>query len=476
MKLSTIKIKDMYAIKDITLDNKDVEITGNNATGKTSIIDAIRFALQNKSQKECIVRTGAEEGEILVETDTGISIRRKERIGMASLDTVKDGKTPITKKEAFLRNLFSDLQLNPVEFISMKKEEQNRIILDLIDFKWDKEWIIKEFGELVPEINYSQNILKVLADIQSEDSYYYRTRQEINRESKGKVAVVEDIAKELPDKYNSSDWENKTLGEQYSKIESIKENNRRIEKAQSVMESHEEKVKTFDAEKKSSRDSLDRQLDSVKSQVEKEMIELENKLMKSKEEIKQVEAARTKGKENIDLQYKADVAKLEGIVEENKEIAKGKIVDTSDLLEEVHYTETMKGYIGEYTRMVSYQKDIENLNIQSEGYTTLIEHARELPGVILAQSKLPLEALSIKDGVPLIKDRPISNLSDGEKLDLCVEIANLQKTSLNLVLIDGAEKLSPQNRERLYAKCKAKNVQFIATRTTKEDTMQVVEL
>ena len=47
---------------------------------------------------------------------------------------------------------------------------------------------------------------------------------------------------------------------------------------------------------------------------------------------------------------------------------------------------------------------------------------------------------------------------------------------LQIILIDGTEKLSTGLREKLYKKCKEKGLQFIATRTTDDTAMTVVEL
>jgi hypothetical protein len=62
---------------------------------------------------------------------------------------------------------------------------------------------------------------------------------------------------------------------------------------------------------------------------------------------------------------------------------------------------------------------------------------------------------------------PLSNLSDGEKLDLCVDVAISNPKGLQIILIDGTERLDDESRAALYAKCKAKGLQFIATRTDK---------
>ena len=70
----------------------------------------------------------------------------------------------------------------------------------------------------------------------------------------------------------------------------------------------------------------------------------------------------------------------------------------------------------------------------------------------------------------------MSNLSDGEKLDLCVDVAISKKNSLQMILIDGAERLDDESRNALYEKCKAKGLQFIATRTTNNDELEVTKL
>ena len=71
---------------------------------------------------------------------------------------------------------------------------------------------------------------------------------------------------------------------------------------------------------------------------------------------------------------------------------------------------------------------------------------------------------------------PVSNLSEGEKLDLCIDVAIQNPAGLQIILIDGVEKLSTEMRERLYSKCKEKGLQFISTRTTDSKELTVIEL
>ena len=126
--------------------------------------------------------------------------------------------------------------------------------------------------------------------------------------------------------------------------------------------------------------------------------------------------------------------------------------------------------------MENLQSEVEKLAAESKALTDKIEKAMELPGEILQEATIPIDGLTVKDGIPLIHGLPISNLSDGEKLDLCIDVAIQKPNGLQIILIDGVEKLSSDMRNELYRKCKEKGLQFIATRTTDEPELTVVEL
>ena len=54
MKTTKIKIRNLFGITEQTIIGNSVEITGDNGTGKTSVIDAIRYALTNASDRDYI--------------------------------------------------------------------------------------------------------------------------------------------------------------------------------------------------------------------------------------------------------------------------------------------------------------------------------------------------------------------------------------------------------------------------------------
>ncbi|MBQ3299324.1 MAG: phage portal protein [Ruminococcus sp.] len=164
--------KRNYNISEQILNGANIEIKGRKGAGKTSIIDAIRFALTHSSERDWVIKNGADEGEIIIETDSGLTIDRKARKGKVDAISVKENLTTVNKPETFLKSIITPLQLNPVEFTQMSKADQNRAILDLIEFDWNMDWIREKFGEIPQGVDYSQNILQILNDIQSDNGEY----------------------------------------------------------------------------------------------------------------------------------------------------------------------------------------------------------------------------------------------------------------------------------------------------------------
>lgn len=51
-KITKILIKNLFGISEFEADSKSIELLGGNGTGKTSVLDAIRLALTNRSSTE----------------------------------------------------------------------------------------------------------------------------------------------------------------------------------------------------------------------------------------------------------------------------------------------------------------------------------------------------------------------------------------------------------------------------------------
>ena len=476
MKITKIKIKNLYGITEYEGDGKSVELSGTNGTGKSSVIDAIRYALTNKSNRKYIVRNGETEGEILIETDNGLRINRKARTNQADYKSVKQNGHEVGSPETFLKDIFTPLQLSPVEFMEKSEKEQNAILLDMIQYDWSLQTIREWFGEIPDWVSYDQNILQVLNDIQSENGMYYRNRQDVNRDIRNKKSFVEDIADAIPSGYDAEKWENENLGQLYQEIERIRKENEQIEKAKRFIEQRDNKVRSFEADKEIKLSALERSFTAERERLLKENERLQAQLRENQTMLAGMEERKADKAEVIVKEYEANVAKYDSSVEEYKELSEKEVQDYSELQNQASHAEKMKSHLNEYRRMVDLQNEVERLKAESEEFTKKIEKARSLPGEILETATIPISGLTVVNGVPLIHGLPISNLSDGEKLDLCIDVAIQKPNGLQIILIDGVEKMSTKMRTELYQKCKDKGLQFIATRTTDEEDLTVIEL
>lgn len=476
MKVTKIKIKNLFGISEYEADGKSVELVGKNGAGKTSVLDAIRYALTNQSDREYIIKNGEKEGEIFIETDTGLTIDRKARTDRSDYKSVKQGKDAVGSPEAFLKTIFTPLQLEPMEFISMDKKQQNAIILNMIEFPWDMNTIKEWFGEIPQDVNYDQNILSVLNDIQAENGYYFQHRQDINREIKAKNAVIADIEGSLPEGYDGTIWEDKNIGDLYTRIEKIRKENETVEKAKRLIDGHDQKIRGLQADKEIKLAALDREMSAEETRIEKELAKLKEQINSLQDKKKSLSGTKNDRIRVIESEYSAAVSKYEAEAAEYAEYANMPIKPVDDLLAEAEEVEKMKGHIGEWKRMLSITEEVAELGSESASLTKKIEKARTLPGEILETAKIPIEGLSVKDGIALINGLPISNLSEGEKINLALEVSIANPGGLSIVLLDGMESLAPAMRKEVYKKCKDKGIQFIATRTAENEDLTVIEL
>ena len=478
MKISKLKIENLFGIEQLELDGKSVELTGSNGVGKSSVLDAIRLALTNNSKRKYVVKNGKTEGRIFVKLDDGTSIDRKKRIDKSDYKSIKDENgNEINSPEAFLRDIFTPLQLEPVEFLSMNEQEQNRILLNLIEFNKDKKEFIKEkFGEEINWVNYDESILEILNQIQAKEGKYYQDREEINRNARNALAIAADIAKDIPENYDINKWRNYTLSDKYEELNKNKDFNAKIDKSIAYKEDYENKIKQIETVENNTLLQIEADKTTEKNKITTEILGLKSRIELLQKEL-----------ENVDMKYEnvisetksqtiAEKAKLDENIKIANEWASKEKINTEILENELKIAEEMKGHINEYDRMIEMQQNAENLKNVSEGLTNKIELARTLPGEILKEVNIPVKNLTVENGIPLVNGLPVGNLSEGEKLQLCVDVTLSDNNNLKLILIDGTEKLSEENRKKLYAICKEKGLTVIATRTTDNPELNIIEL
>lgn len=478
MKINKLSIESLFGIEQLELDGKSVELTGSNGVGKSSVLDAIRLALTNNSKRKYIVKSGQKEGKIYVKLDDGTTIERKKRTDKSDYKSIKDANgNEINSPESFLKDIFTPLQLEPVEFLSMSEQEQNRILLNLIKFDKDKrQFITEKFGEEINWVDYNDSILEILNQIQSKDGQYYQLREETNRNARNEQAIVTDIAKDIPENYDVEKWRNFTLSDKYEELNKKKEFNAKIDKSIAYKEDYENKVAALDNILKNCLLEIETVKSNERKEIENKIADFKNQISLLEKDLENLDNKYLLNSNNAQAEHDKEIAKLDENIKIANEWADKPKMETESVENELKIAEEMKGHINEYDRMIEKKSHIDLLVEQSKSLTDKIELARSLPGEILKEVEIPVKNLTVQDGIPLVNGLAISNLSEGEKLMLCVDVALANPDSLKIILVDGTEKLSEANRNKLYEICKERGLTIIATRTTDEDTLNIVEL
>ena len=302
------------------------------------------------------------------------------------------------------------------------------------------------------------------------------SRQELNSRKLHIRKSVEDIALTIPSGYDYEKWSTFQLGPKYSELERIKENNSVIQRAQAFRDNYNDKRRGIEAERDIAIAAADREIQNERQGLTNTIERLKAEIKAAEDRLTSLDGKLIDKRTIAEGIYREAIAKLDKDIGTAAAYADKKPEPVDRLQEEVKTAEAMKLHLNEYQRMRALQTEIESLQLDSDELTRKIDLARELPGEILKTATIPIEGLTVVDGIPLINNLPISNLSDGELLELCVDITVSKPGSLEIILIDGAERLDTASRERLYAKCKAKGLQVIATRVTDAEELEVIEL
>jgi DNA repair exonuclease SbcCD ATPase subunit len=130
MKITRLEIVDFKRIEAAAIDadtGKPIVLTGDNGQGKTSVLDAVMFAL-TRSGTEKPIRNGAESATVALTLTDGtervLTVRRKMKGANAYLDVSTQDGAKMPSPQKFLDSLIGNLAFDPEAFTRLKPKEQ----------------------------------------------------------------------------------------------------------------------------------------------------------------------------------------------------------------------------------------------------------------------------------------------------------------------------------------------------------------
>lgn len=148
LSLEATNYKRLKAVR-IDPDGHVVNITGRNAQGKSSILDAISAALSGASAKNTPrpVRDGEDSAEIIVTTDD-VTVTRTFKNGKTAVKVTNPDGSAYPKPQEKLNSMLGKLSLDPIAFTALSDRDQLNALLDLVDLPFDPAELAEQRAEV----------------------------------------------------------------------------------------------------------------------------------------------------------------------------------------------------------------------------------------------------------------------------------------------------------------------------------------
>ncbi len=418
VKIASLELENVKRIHAVELEPAQDGLTvigGKNAQGKTSVLDAIAWALGGDKMKPADPnrKGGATPARLRVELSNGIVVERKGKNGSLHV-------TDTTGKKAgqqLLNEFISQLALNIPRFMNGSDADKATALLQTLGI--DAE----------------------LAKIDGSIRATFQDRQLVGRDAKAKRAHAE----KLPHHEDAPDAP-------VSAAELIQEQ-------QAILARNGEKLKAKqDAEDTAKKAEFAR---STAYAATSRVADLEQQLTEARAEL----ARRTKEAEEAEEKAKVLAQSTAELVLESTEEIEASIANIETINNKVR------------DNQAKAEADAEALRVEQEydGLTQKLEDLRAKRRGLLDGAPLPLPELSIDDeGALTYKDHTWGDMSGAEQLVVATAIVRATKPECGFVLVDKLEQFDTDELAKFGEWAKGEGLQIIGTRVATDDSCTVV--
>jgi len=145
VKIIQLLVRNIKNIKVVELDNLGenplIQVTGKNASGKSSLIDSIWYALGGqKDIPEMPIHSGQKTAEIEITLSNGLVVSRKIT-EKGSYLTVTGERGKYATPQKILDELWGNYTFDPLEFLRQDKKDQVGTLLKITNFNPDKKYL-----------------------------------------------------------------------------------------------------------------------------------------------------------------------------------------------------------------------------------------------------------------------------------------------------------------------------------------------
>ncbi|PYF04989.1 AAA domain-containing protein [Rhodopseudomonas faecalis] len=370
-------VKKLTAV-EIAPSGAVIEVTGKNGNGKTSVLDAIWWALAGaKHIQAAPIRRGADSARIRLDLGEIKVTRKFERKGDDDFTTslivenAAGNRAPSPQK--VLDDLVGALTFDPLEFANADAQTQWRMIRDLM-----------------PEIDFD--------GVDKANKEDFAARTDLNRQAKTLRAQAAGI--EAPIGTPKQPIDEAAL---VAELEAAGQHNaevaqRRARREQAKTDIAQAEV-TADARRKEAADLL--------------------------EHVKELNAQADR--------YAADAASMRAKLEAAPPLPDP--IDTAALVEQIATAKRTNAHVAARQRHAELLEQATGIEAQAQALTAAMDRRKEALAAQIAAAQLPVPGLSFDDGAVLLNGLPFDQASTAEQLRTSIAIAMRMNPKLRVLRI-----------------------------------------
>lgn len=402
---------------DITPKGDVIQITGPNASGKSSVLDSIMALVGGKAACPSEpIRHGEKKATIIADLGNYVVKRTFTPDGKTTITVETQDGARFGSAQKLLDEFLGSLSFDPLEFARMKPKDQYETI--------------RQVAGIGAEID------RIDAQIKEE----YEERASWNRQAKEAKAAASGI--EVPDDLPDERLNMAAMAEE---MEQATARNGVLSRYKLEHESDKRRFDELQAGQLKP-ESVQTELDAAHARMEKRTKELEQQIESIRLMIANTQQEYTrecKAIQDKDNAYRRkfndDLSALKKKIEDDTAKLVGLVpVDVLEIKERMANAEYYNSGIANREKRQEYENKAENAEKMSKTLTASMEARAQEKQNIIARSKLPIEGIDLKDGEVRYKGVPFAQASDAERLRVSVALAMAMNPKLRVIrLKDG---------------------------------------
>ena len=495
MKITRLRIRNYKGLEslDAAIPPAGALVHGDNAQGKTSLLDAVRAVLEGRGISRDAIRLGTSRADILVDIDD-LSVKRVITPKASSL-TVERGNAVLKSPQTFLRELLGASSLDPMDLLTLKDQQRTEAVLKAIDITVTVEQLRTWVPRLKDGYDCSGHGLLVVRQLH-DDAYELRRRANADakvaqEESQRLAAQLESLPKPAVEPQDVTQLEAACEASKTS-LQALQAKVKEAKEAEKRTASVRERIAAVKAEAASNREraatceytpthyaDASRSIEETQSRIANLEACLEEerankaKLEKMRETYADALAAQQNQlttAANLDgqaaeleatIRLASVEAPSEAVVAAAQELAAADQAAIEAARESNRLAEALE-VAGKASE--SAKQDADAKQAEADRLDGIVHAlAKDAPAALLAASG-GIPGLEIKGNEIWLDGKNLDDLSSAEQLRFAVAVGKRANAKSKILVVDGLERISPSRQKDFIAECVRDGWQLIAAR------------